>query len=525
MNAKKITSLVLAAIMAAGTTVTAFADVQGSGSTTPDADRPLTFYDDTIYEEKDGVLTPSTDFQPGDTLYIRLNEDEDAETKDKNRFNVYADWKIGEDMVEDIDIVYRKGEYSDTNNQWYYSYTVKGISGVNVEVEIESDTKLTKAQLIEELKKNSEVMAYINGAYAKDGAYVGTTFYRDSDVVGFLTANNWRVLGSDKTGTISGVSDGYGSYDTTPGSGDTLPANNNIYVDPDADATSGKFVDISKITTISALKETGLITVDLDTDYYDNSGAHWDLDDLIAHEFDLDAALNSESTVSGGSKEYTYWVKIDTKDDDTTKVLDLAGSLYIGTSRSKAENANNYYDLDTSMDNRVPDYAVEVEDEYTFEADSRAVVKFSDDAEDVVLYFGENEAAWYEFDARGQSALNFAFTLDFNREIADLFPNANIDFISWTAEPSTNRTGDLYITADPDTFIYEVTENGVKEIANAKYDEDEEAWHIRTRKLTSYAISDRELDTSITLDGEDSSSSNTGSSSTDGGKDNPDTGR
>ena len=246
---------------------------------------------------------------------------------------------------------------------------------------------------------------------------------------------------------------------------------------------------------------------------------------MIAHEFDLDAALGSESTVSGGSKEYTYWVKIDTKDDDTTKVLDLAGSLYIGTSRSKAENANNYYDLDTSMDNRVPDYAVKVEDEYTFDADSRAVVKFADDAEDVVLYFGENEAAWYEFDARGQSALNFAFTLDFNREIADLFPNANIDFISWTAEPSTNRTGDLYITADPDTFIYEVTENGVKEIANAEYDEDEEAWHIRTRKLTAYAISDRELDTSITLDGEDSSSSNTGSSSTDGGKDNPDTGR
>ena len=107
MNAKKITSLVLAAVMAAGTTVTAFADVQGSCSRVPDADRPLTFYDDTIYEEKDGVLTPSTDFQPGDTLYIRLNEDEDAETKDKNRFNVYADWKIGEDMVEDIDIVYR----------------------------------------------------------------------------------------------------------------------------------------------------------------------------------------------------------------------------------------------------------------------------------------------------------------------------------------------------------------------------------------------------------------------------------
>ena len=88
-------------------------------------------------------------------------------------------------------------------------------------------------------------------------------------------------------------------------------------------------------------------------------------------------------------------------------------------------------------------------------------------------------------------------TLKFNKEIADLFPKANIDFISWNAEPATNRTGDLYITADEDTFLYEVTENGIKEVKGAKYDEDEGAWHIRTRKLTSYAVSDIELDTTV----------------------------
>ena len=111
--------------------------------------------------------------------------------------------------------------------------------------------------------------------------------------------------------------------------------------------------------------------------------------------------------------------------------------------------------------------------------------------------------------------------MDFNREIADLFPKANIDFISWVAEPSTNRTGDLWITADADTFIYEISEDGktLKEVANAEYNEDEEAWEIRTRKLVGYAISDKELDLV-----EDTTSSSTGST-TDGGKDNPDTGR
>lgn len=62
----------------------------------------------------------------------------------------------------------------------------------------------------------------------------------------------------------------------------------------------------------------------------------------------------------------------------------------------------------------------------------------------------------------------------------------------------------------------------MKDIAGAEFDEDEGAWHIRTRKLGSYAISDMELDTSITVDGDEVSS---GSSTDNGDKPNPDTGR
>ena len=74
------------------------------------------------------------------------------------------------------------------------------------------------------------------------------------------------------------------------------------------------------------------------------------------------------------------------------------------------------------------------------------------------------------------------------------------------------------------TFLYEVTDNGVKEIANAVYDEDEGAWHIRTRQLGAYAISDAELDTSVTLDGSDDASEG-GNSGGNGTKPIPDTGR
>ena len=43
-------------------------------------------------------------------------------------------------------------------------------------------------------------------------------------------------------------------------------------------------------------------------------------------------------------------------------------------------------------------------------------------------------------------------------------------------------------------IIYEVTEDGAKEIKGLKWDEDYEAWTFKTRTLKSYAISDVELD-------------------------------
>ena len=72
--------------------------------------------------------------------------------------------------------------------------------------------------------------------------------------------------------------------------------------------------------------------------------------------------------------------------------------------------------------------------------------------------------------------------------------------------------------ADEDAYIYEVTADGAKEIKGLKWDEDYEAWTFKTRTLKSYAISDVELtEKTVTEDKDDTT--------TDGGKENPDTGR
>ena len=228
--------------------------------------------------------------------------------------------------------------------------------------------------------------------------------------------------------------------------------------------------------------------------------------------------------------DFTYWVKIDTKESFTTKEQDIAGTLYLGTSKNSAEDKGSELKIGLPLSNRIDDNhgSYVIKDGDTIYPDANGAVKFEDDAEEVTIYFGSNEDAWFTFNAAGQSALNLAYNTKFNKEIADLFPKANIDFISWIAEPAANRTGDLYITAEEDTFLYQVTEDGkgIKEVKGADYDENEGAWHIRTRKLGSYVISDMELDTTAKVEDKDEASSNSSTSSKpNGDKHNPDTGR
>ena len=613
MKTKKITALVLAALMAAGTTATAFADsdVVNRGGDLDDK-RPLTFNDETIYENEDGVLTPSTDFRPGDTLYIRLDElnaNGDKKIEDeKDDMNVYADWKVGKDAVESVDIVYKKGNYPTSMEETTFTYTVDGvpfkIEGKDIQHDLNS---AIKAQLTEYQQKNpdflkDEIAAELARFEAKLYVVSGT-YYPDAEEA--LVKAGWKKVAVQagtkgyssveeliKTGTLAGSTDyaasadvdkGYGTYGTQDVTNNTALDTSNDYVF----SSTQKFLSVDAGLTVSDVIASGAIE-----DVVDMSGAAYyvknegdtpkSVEDALAQAVDTDKnisvvdgyivggtmtqpedakdmavasiianeVVNVNTTVDRTYKNnYTYWVEIKTKEDDTTKVLDLAGVLRIGSTKNKAEDATNAFQLDTSLDNRVYDSGayVTVEDEWTFAPDSRSVVKFSDDAEDVVLYFGENEAAWFEFDARGQSALNLEFTFDFNKEIADLFPEANIDFLTFTSKPATNRTGDLYIVADEDTYLYEVTDDGVKTVAylpaggtgsaavsaalgvkninGAEYDEKEGAWHIRTRKLGAYAISDTELDTSRTLDGDESSSESGNSGNNNGTKPIPDTGR
>lgn len=543
MNTKKITALALAALMAAGTTTAAFAEATKK-------DQALVFTTAAAYEENDDGLLVLDDgvVNPGDSLYFLLEDgahDGNGITdKERDRINVYADWKLGKEYIEDIDVIYKKGNSAVTG----YTYTVSGTGYFSTAKTFDiPGTKLTSGTEVGKKLPADVLAAALESEYTNptSGFVYNNKYYADTKegLEALLTDHaDWAVGTGTANATVNdSETNGLGSY-TASG----VHNQEDYFVN----STKSLCIDTETVGTITKL----LALDDTDTEFAAASGGAYtftgvepvDADDYVAGKApaNSDAVVTktaAEAAIKGtvstidktveirNSSSYTYWVEVKTKDDITTKELDLAGTLYLGTTKNSAEKNGTRLPVDMSLTNRLYDSSnnfLSVEDEVTIDPDANGAVKFDPDAEEVTIYFGENEDAWFTFNAQGQGALNLAYTTKFNKEIADLFPKANIDFITWTAAPAANRTGDLYITADEDTFLYEVTEDGIKEVNGAKYDEDEGAWHIRTRKLASYVISDMELDTSVKLDNDSSSSTSSGSNTNaDGDKPNPDTGR
>ena len=242
---------------------------------------------------------------------------------------------------------------------------------------------------------------------------------------------------------------------------------------------------------------------------------------------------------------YKYLVVIELKDSTSTKTQDLSGDIRVGKTITDAKNNKDdgyYFNLEMEVKNKKTDDKIgDVVDTVTVDLDKYTdnfVLDVDDNAGVTDIEFGKDgELALFTVDLDGQSDVNVGYSTKFNADIADKYPAANLEFIKWTANPTFNRTGDLYIYADEDSFIYEVTADGLKEISKAEYDEDYGAWKIRTRKLGSYVISDEELDVTASTSSSEASSSGTSSSNpvtggttgTTGGntnvKPNPNTGR
>lgn len=216
--------------------------------------------------------------------------------------------------------------------------------------------------------------------------------------------------------------------------------------------------------------------------------------------------------------KYAYAVVVEIPETVGAKTIDLAGTITIAKTSTAAKDKTTpaTFDFDTAYS-----ASGEAKVELPTEAlpSGGALVKFEDECGEIDIEFGEE--ALFTVDANGQGDLNLMYNTDFLSEVAALDESANMDFLTFEGNPSFNKNGTLYIYADDDTgFLYQVVDGELKAV-DAEYDEDYEAWFFKTRTLGTYVLSDKEIENLVITDGDEDASSST----TDGGKENPDTGR
>ena len=263
--------------------------------------------------------------------------------------------------------------------------------------------------------------------------------------------------------------------------------------------------------------ELSWYTNSADYDKAVNVYADWNVGDAdtelryVKYTDDAATAVNTGSTAPR-----IYSVVITLPENNTNKVEDLSGTISVGRTRTVAKNS---------------DYSVEIEVSYAPNGEAvtkgfdggevDGIVKFATDCGEIDIEFGET--AMFTVNASGQGKLNLAWNTTFDKEVANRDKSANMDFITFEGTPSFNKTGTFYLYAEDDTgFVYEVVDGQVKAL-DASYNEDYEAWEFKTRTLTEYILSDKELDLDAINTVEDDTDAS--SSTTDGGKENPDTGR
>ena len=247
--------------------------------------------------------------------------------------------------------------------------------------------------------------------------------------------------------------------------------------------------------------------------------ADWDVGDaeVAVKLVNYDVSDDRPDVTAEGLDGRVWSVVVTIPENDTNHIDDLAGTIKVGTTRTRARNSDYSYKLNLSFapDGTDANIVKKFDGDDTLDVGFTGIVAFEDDLGEIDIEFGDE--AMFTVNVTGQGRLNLSWNTDHNKEFADMYSYANIDFLTFSGTPSFNRNGYLYIYAPEDSFIYGVSADGAVDV-DAEWDEDYEAWRIRTRTLSSYAVSDVELDEKTVTEDKDDTT-------TDDGKVNPDTGR
>lgn len=276
---------------------------------------------------------------------------------------------------------------------------------------------------------------------------------------------------------------------------------------------------------------TGYYEVKDDPRWKYNSGAFTTSTATVIAE--IVANVNSVIKVNTASAtSFDYFVALKTKTNSSTKILDVIGDFGVYRTAGSFKSGNKFSTGFSLVNAKVGDGAKQTG---TITVDSDYyVVKFESDADEVDIEFGSSgELAMFTVNASNQGDLNLEYTTKFDSDIADDYPNANLDFLNFKNRPTFNRIGTFYLYANKGNYIYEIVDGKLKEV-DATWDSSYGAYRFKTRTLGSYIIADKKLTIKETPSSSTAPSSSAPSSSTGTGtggtgngglKPNPGTGR
>jgi hypothetical protein len=228
----------------------------------------------------------------------------------------------------------------------------------------------------------------------------------------------------------------------------------------------------------------------IDRVYFDDG------DDYVTIVFKDDIDVSSEKDIIGS-------LRIRDSDAKRTYVCEIEeGDLILGVMEKVNMETDGDREFSLPWDyqtNKVKFVSEDGEDYGTFTAN------FNTDSGKKIAYFSTKIVE--------QSPLYLGYNQNANMTLVKKYSNANLRFITWSANPTFDITGKLGIYMEPEEFIYGVKDDNTLYRLGGTYDTKTGAYVISTATLGSYVISNKQLVTSGSSSGSGTSTSTPASSS------------
>ena len=245
-------------------------------------------------------------------------------------------------------------------------------------------------------------------------------------------------------------------------------------------------------------------------------------DELEADQLKITNKLSSgkeavESVKLGETEDGKDALIIELKKTYGTKKTEIEGEIQLRKKTTNALVKEASFDFDVQWPEAELDSdAAELEIELN---NDTHVYDFSKKNKGAVFTFADLDAS-YSVRLEDQPTVNLYYSIGAVKSIVTANENAELSFLHFAGEPEFDFNGTLTFAVndlDKDWYLYEIDSKGGLVKTNAQYDEEDGIVTLKTRKLTSYVLSDTQLKASApsagsgSSDGEGSKNPATGS--------------